>query len=66
MSPRGQCLDGAAMVAPRPETTTTGSVMVQAVPRWETRGVPPALEGHEKSEAGHLGEFSDALALSFP
>ena len=54
------------MVAPRPETTTTGSVMVQAVHDGKRVAFRLRWKDTEKSEAGHLGEFSDALALEFP
>lgn len=55
-----------AMVAPRPETRTTESVIVQAVHDGTRVAFRLRWKDSEKSEAGHLGEFSDGLALEFP
>lgn len=54
------------VVAPRPETTTTGSIYVQAVHDAATVAFRLQWADTELSEAGHLGEFSDAVALEFP
>ncbi|MFZ5889460.1 MAG: ethylbenzene dehydrogenase-related protein [Myxococcota bacterium] len=54
------------MIAPRPETTTTDSVIVQAVHDGVRVAFRLRWKDSEKSEAGRLGEFSDGLALEFP
>lgn len=54
------------MIAPRPETTTTESVVVQAVHDGTRAAFRLRWKDTEKSEAGRLGEFSDGLALEFP
>lgn len=54
------------MIAPRPETTTTDSVIVQAVHDGTRAAFRLRWKDTEKSEAGRLGEFSDGLALEFP
>lgn len=54
------------MIAPRPEITTTDSVVVQAVHDGTRAAFRLRWKDSEKSEAGRLGEFSDALALEFP
>lgn len=54
------------MIAPRPETTTTESLNVQALTDGSTIAIRLRWKDTEKSEAGHLGEFSDAVALQFP
>ncbi len=54
------------MVAPRPETTTTESVAVQAVHDGTRVAFRLQWKDTEKSEAGRLGEFSDGLGLEFP
>jgi hypothetical protein len=54
------------MVAPRPEQTTTERVFVQAVHDGKTAAFRLRWQDSEKSEAGRLGEFSDAFALQFP
>lgn len=54
------------MVAPRPKTTTTHQLRVQAL--HDGRWVAFRLEwaDQEKNEAGRIDQFSDAAALQFP
>jgi hypothetical protein len=54
------------MIAPRPEVTTTEAVIVQAVHDGKRIAFRLRWKDPEVSEAGRLGEFSDALALEFP
>jgi hypothetical protein len=54
------------MIAPRPEATTTEQVFVKAVTDGERAAFRIRWKDPERSEAGRLGEFSDALALEFP
>lgn len=54
------------MIAPRPEKTTTEEVIVQAVTDGTRAAFRVRWKDPEKSEAGKLGELSDALALEFP
>lgn len=54
------------MIAPRPTETTTPSVTVQAVHDGKRIAFRLRWQDKERSEAGRLGEFSDALALQFP
>lgn len=54
------------MIAPRPETTTTAEVIVQAVTDGKNVAFRLKWKDPERSEAGRLGEYSDALALEFP
>lgn len=54
------------MVAPRPETTTTEMVNVKAVTDGKLAAFRLRWRDTEVSQAGRLGEFSDALALEFP
>ena len=54
------------MITPRPEKTTTGSVLVQALHDGAHVAFRLQWKDTEKSEAGRLGQFSDALALEFP
>lgn len=54
------------MVAPRPEQTTTESVLVQAVHDGARVAFRIRWKDTEMSEAGRLGEYSDAFALEFP
>lgn len=54
------------MVAPRPDSTATERVEVQAVHDGTKVAFRMRWADTEKSEAGHLGEFSDAAALEFP
>lgn len=53
-------------VAPRPETTTTPEVFVMAVTDGQRVAFRLRWKDTERSEAGRLGEFSDAMALGFP
>lgn len=54
------------MVTPRPETTTTEALSVQAVNDGTRIAFRLSWKDSESSQAGHLGEFSDAAALEFP
>lgn len=54
------------MIAPRPATTTTEQVIVQAIHDGTRVAFRLRWKDPEKSEAGRLGEFSDAFALEFP
>ncbi len=54
------------MVTPRPESTATERVEVQAVHDGTKAAFRMRWADAEKSEAGHLGEYSDAAALEFP
>jgi hypothetical protein len=54
------------MVTPRPEKTTTEQLFVKAVHDGTRVAFRLRWKDTEKSEAGKLGEFSDALALEFP
>lgn len=54
------------MIAPRPEHTTTSEVIVQAIHDGTRIALRLSWKDDERSEAGRLGEFSDALALEFP
>lgn len=54
------------MIAPRPESTTTEHLTVQAVHDGKTIAFRLRWADTEVSEAGRLGEFSDAVALEFP
>ncbi|MCC6806329.1 MAG: hypothetical protein IT381_02805 [Deltaproteobacteria bacterium] len=54
------------MVAPRPKTTMTPFVTVQAVHDGHWLAFRLRWKDTEKSEAGKLGETSDALAIQFP
>jgi hypothetical protein len=54
------------MIAPRPEKTTTESVLVQAVHDGTRVAFRLRWKDTEISEAGKLGAFSDAFALEFP
>jgi hypothetical protein len=65
--PRGAiALTAQPMIAPRPETTTTQAVVVQAIHDGTTIAFRLQWKDREPSHAGRLGEFSDALALQFP
>ncbi|MCC7108323.1 MAG: hypothetical protein IT382_03475 [Deltaproteobacteria bacterium] len=59
-------LMGQPMVLPKPEKTTTDKVTVQAVNDGKRAAFRVRWKDSEKSEAGRLGEFSDAFALQFP
>lgn len=54
------------MVTPRPETTTTEALAVQAINDGTRIAIRLSWKDSEPSQAGHLGEFSDAAALEFP
>jgi hypothetical protein len=54
------------MVAPRPKITETSNVQVQSLSDGKWIVFRLSWKDTEKSEAGKLGEFSDALALEFP
>lgn len=54
------------MVTPRPETTTTDQVFVKAVTDGKLAAFRLRWKDSERSEAGRLGEFSDAMAVEFP
>lgn len=54
------------IVAPRPETTTTDMVMVTAVTDGKLAAFRIRWNDTEVSQAGRLGEFSDAIAIEFP
>jgi hypothetical protein len=54
------------IVAPRPETLTTDSLRVQAIHDGKRIAFRLKWKDPERSEAGRLGEFSDAAAIQFP
>ena len=54
------------MVAPRPETALTHAVSVQALHDGKRLAIRLRWRDTERSEAGRLGEFSDAAAVQFP
>lgn len=54
------------MISPRPEKTTTENILVQAVHDGTRVAFRLRWKDPEKSEAGRLGQYSDALALEFP
>jgi hypothetical protein len=54
------------MVAPRPDVATTEKVFVKAVTDGKLAAFRIRWRDPERSMAGRLGEFSDALALEFP
>lgn len=54
------------MAVPRPKTTTTDSLKVQAVHNDQWIAFRLQWKDTEKSEAGILGKFSDAVAMQFP
>lgn len=53
-------------IAPRPETTTTDKIIVQAVHDGTRIALRLRWKDTEISQAGRLGEFSDAVAMQFP
>ena len=59
-------LNAQPSVVPRPAATTTTSVTVQAVNDGSRIAFRLRWKDTERSEAGRLGEYSDALALQFP
>lgn len=54
------------MILPRPEVVTTDSLRIQAAHDGKTLAFRLSWKDAEPSEAGHLGEFSDAVAVEFP
>jgi hypothetical protein len=65
--PRGAIsLTAQPMIAPRPETTNTELLAVQAVHDGKQVAFRIVWSDPDMSQAGRLGEFSDALALQFP
>src|SRR3989338_4681487 len=54
------------MVAPRPQKTLTEKLWVQVVHNGEWMAFRFKWKDKEKSEAGPLGKFSDAVAIQFP
>jgi hypothetical protein len=54
------------MVPPRPKTTTTPALEVQSVHNRDWIAFRLKWKDTDKSVAGRLGEFSDAVALEFP
>ncbi len=54
------------MIAPRPSSNTTEGVFVKAATDGTRVAFHLRWKDTEKSEAGRLGEFSDAIALQFP
>lgn len=54
------------MVSPMPKVTTTPKISVQSVHDGKWIAFRLRWKDAEKSEAGRLGEFSDAVAIEFP
>jgi len=54
------------MALPRPKTTTTQSVRVQAVHDGQWIAFRLKWHADAKAEAGKIGQFSDAVAMQFP
>lgn len=54
------------MAIPRPQTTTTSAIRVRAIHNGKWIAFRLSWEDSEISEAGKLGEFSDAVAIQFP
>jgi len=65
-APLAVMLMGQPMVTPRPETTTTSEVQVQALHDGTYVAFRLSWKDPEVSEAGPLGTFSDAAAIEFP
>lgn len=59
-------LMGQPMIAPRPKTTTTSSMQVQAAQDGKSIAFRMRWKAEKPSEAGRLAEFSDAVAIQFP
>jgi len=59
-------LMGQPMIAPRPKTTNTSQVFVQALQDGKSIAFRMRWKAESPSEAGRLGEFSDAVAIQFP
>jgi hypothetical protein len=64
--PRAVSLVAQPMVRPRPKETTTSGLLVQAVHDGSSLALRFVWRDEERSEAGRLGEYSDALAVMFP
>jgi hypothetical protein len=65
--PKGAiALTAQPMINPRPERTTTEQLVVQAVHDGTTIAFRLEWSDPDRSEAGKLGAFSDALAIEFP
>lgn len=54
------------MIAPRPKLALTEDLQVQALHDNRTIAFRLSWKDEDQSEAGRLGEFSDAVALEFP
>lgn len=54
------------MVTPRPELVTTERLQVQSLHDGNSIAFRLAWADTEASEAGHLGEYSDGVAIEFP
>jgi hypothetical protein len=54
------------MITPRPESTTTEALSVEAIHDGTTAAFRIRWPDSEKSEAGILGEYSDAVAIQLP
>lgn len=66
-APRGVVpLQAQPMIAPRPATTTTEKIVVSAVHDGANLAVRLSWKDRDRSEAGRLGEYSDAAAIQFP
>lgn len=59
-------LIGQPMVVPRPSTTTTSNLTVQALHDGKRIALRLKWSDKDRSEAGPLGKFSDAAAIQFP
>lgn len=57
---------GQPMAIPKPKTTETSTLRVQSVNDGKWIAFRMRWSDAEKSEAGRLGKFSDAVALQFP
>lgn len=66
VEPRPVGLVAQPMVRPRPTETLTSEVDVRAVHDGRWLALRLAWKDPDKSEAGRLGEFSDAAAVQFP
>jgi hypothetical protein len=66
VEPRPVGLVAQPMVRPRPVETKTSEVDVRAVHDGRWLAMRLAWKDPDKSEAGRLGEFSDAAAVQFP
>lgn len=59
-------LMGQPMVAPKPKTTMTSKIKVQAIHDGKWIAFRLRWSDPSRDEAGKLGEFSDAVAIEFP